>query len=232
MRTVAVVIAVLLTLLATAALVSWLAGWELSADYADDRAPRVVWLATIGALLASGIVVGLRQRFSETVFSLLAWAGIFLLVILGYSYREEAKSLWVRIRAEVFAGEAIAIAPGEIEARRAGDGHFYLEAEVNGALIQFMVDTGASSVALSWDDARKVGFEPDQLSFYQRVMTASGPAMSAPAVLDRVSVGPIQRSNVTAAILPEGVEGSLLGLSFLDTLKSYEVSGDRLTLRN
>jgi aspartyl protease family protein len=231
-RTFAVVIAVLLALIATSALVAWLAGWEVSAGYADDRAPQLVWLATIGALLASGILMGLRQRFSETVFSMLAWAGIFLLVILGYSYREEMKAVWTRVRAEIFAGESMTVAPGEIEVRRAGDGHFYLEAEVNGTAIQFMIDTGASAVALSWDDARRAGFDPDNLSFHQRVQTASGPAMAAPVVIDRVSVGPIRRDRIAAAVLPNGVAGSLLGLTFLDTLKSYEVAGDRLTLRN
>ncbi len=232
MRTAAVVIAVLLALIATAALVAWLAGWEMSADYADGRAPRLVWAATIGALAASSILVGLRQRFSETMFSLLAWAGIFLIVILAYSYREEAKALWARVRAEVFAGEPIQTAAGEIEVRRAGDGHFYLETNVNGATVQFMVDTGASTIALSWDDARKAGFQPENLSFFERVMTASGPAMSAPVTLDNVSVGPIVRTRIRAGILPEGVDGSLLGMSFLDTLSSYEIAGDRLTLRN
>lgn len=232
MRTFAVVIAVILALVASAALVSYLAGWELSADFADDRAPRMIWLATIGALLASGILIGLRQRFSETIFSLLAWAGLFLLLILGYSYRDDVKTLWARIRAEVFAGEAITVAPGEIEVRRSGDGHFYLEAEVNGAPIQFMVDTGASTVALSWADARKAGFRPETMAFDQRVQTASGTAMSAAIVIDTIDAGPIQRRKIDGGILPDGVEGSLLGLTFLDTLRSYEISGDKLTLRN
>ncbi|MCC6920683.1 MAG: TIGR02281 family clan AA aspartic protease [Alphaproteobacteria bacterium] len=232
MRTAAVVIAVILALVATAALTAHLAGWEVSAEFADRRAPHLVWGATLAALLAAGILGSLRQKFSETVFSLLAWAGIFALVILGYSYKDEVKFLWARVRAEVFAGEAVATAPGEIEVRRSGDGHFYLEVTVNGAPTQFMIDTGASMVALSWDDARAAGFKPEQLDFYERVNTASGPAMSAPVVLDLLTVGPILRRNVRAAILPEGVEGSLLGMSFLDTLKSYEIAGDRMTLRN
>lgn len=232
MKTFAVVIAVLLTLVATAALASYLMGWEMSSDYADPRASRLVWLATIGALLASGVLVGLRQRFSETLFSILAWAGIFLLLILGYSYRDELKQTWARIRAEVFAGEAITVAPGEIEVRRSGDGHFYLEADVNGAPVQFMIDTGASTVALSWEDARKAGFHPEAMEFHQRVQTASGWAMSAPIFITTIEAGPIDRRDIAGGILPEGVEGSLLGLTFLDTLKSYEISGDRLTLRN
>jgi aspartyl protease family protein len=232
MRTFAVVSAVLLTLVASAALVSWVFGWEMSADYVDERAASVVWLATIGALLASGIVVGLRQNFSQTLVGILAWVGIFLLVLVAYSFRDEARSLWSRVRAEIFAGEAITTAPGEIEVRRAGDGHFYLETLVNGATVPFMVDTGASMIALSWDDARRAGFEPTRLSFTNRVMTASGPAMAASVYLGLITAGPIRREGVRASVLPEGVEGSLLGLTFLDTLSSYEIRGDRLILRD
>jgi len=232
MRTFALVIAVLLALVASAALVSWLAGWEMNAGFVDGRAPHIVWLAIIGGLLASSIVVGLRQRFSETLFGMLAWGGIFLLLIVGYSYREEVKSLWSRVRAEVFAGAPIETAAGEIEVRRSGDGHFYLEASVNGAPITFMVDTGATAIALSWDDARKAGFQPQDLSFTDPVMTASGPALSATVFLERITAGPIRRDGIRAGVLPEGIDGSLLGLSFLDTLSSYEIRGDRLILRN
>jgi aspartyl protease family protein len=232
MRTFGVVVAVLLALLASAAVLALLMGWEFGSDWGDTRGPQLVWTATIGAMLAAGIVGSLRQRASQTLFALLAWGGAFLLVILAYSYRAEFSALWARIRGEVLTSEVAVIAPGEVQVRRHADNHFYIDAEVNGGAVVFMVDTGASAVALSWKDAAAAGIDPAALRFDTRVQTASGPAQVAVVRIKRLAVGPIARANVEAIVLPEGVEGSLLGLAFLDTLTSYEISGDRLTLRD
>ncbi len=232
MRTFGVVVAVLLALFATAAVLALLMGWEFGSDWGDTRGPQLVWTATIGALLAAGIVGGMRQRASQTLFALLAWGGAFLLIMLAYSYRAELTQLWARIRGEVLTSEVVVTTAGEVQVRRHRDNHFYIDAQVNDGGVTFMVDTGASSVALSWDDAAAAGIDPGTLRFDTRVLTASGPAQVAVVRINRLAVGPIVRTNVAAIVLPEGVPGSLLGLAFLDTLKSYEISGDRLTLRD
>lgn len=219
----------LLILLAIAALASWGFGWSLDGD---PRGAQFAWGGTIAALMAAGILASSRQKASTTIFSLLAWAGAFLILILAYSYRDEAKALWGRIRGEFFGSEAVVTAGGGVELRRMPDSHFYAEAQVNGGSVTFMVDTGATSVALSWDDARAAGIDPATLSFSDRVFTAGGQVMAARVRIGRLAIGPIVRTDIAASVLPEGIDGSLLGLSFLDTLKSYEISGDRLTLRD
>ncbi len=225
------VIAALLALLALSALGAWALGWQ-SGDWSDARGPQLAWAGTIGALLAAGILASARQKASTTILSLLAWAGAFLILILAYAYRDDAKALWARVRGEFFGAEAVVTVGGDVELRRTQDGHFHADAEVNGGLVAFMVDTGATTVALSWTDARAVGIDPASLTFSQVVMTAGGPVKSAPVRIGRIAIGPIERRDVEAAVMPEGIDGSLLGLSFLDTLKSYEISGDRLTLRD
>lgn len=221
----------LLILLAIAALASWSFGWSMGGD-GDLRGAQLAWAGSIAALMAVGIVASSRQKVSTTIFSLLAWAGAFLILILAYSYRDDAKALWGRIRGEFFGSEAVVNSAGNVELRRAGDTHFYADAEVNGGTVNFMVDTGASTVALSWTDARAAGIDPETLDFSRTVMTAGGPVQAARIRIGRLAIGPIVRRDVEAGVLPEGVEGSLLGLSFLDTLSSYEISGDRLTLRD
>ena len=230
MRAFGYVVVTLLGLLALSALAAWAFGWQ-AGDWSDDRGPRLAWAGTIGALLAVGILASSRQKASTTIFSLLAWAGAFLILILAYSYRDDAKALWGRIRGEFFGGEAVVTAGGDVELRRMQDAHFYVDAEVNGATVTFMVDTGATMVAQSWADARAIGIDPATLSFSQTVLTAGGPVNAAPVRIGRIAIGPIERRDVAAAVMPEGIDGSLLGLSFLDTLRSYEISGDRLTLR-
>ena len=220
----------LLILLAIAALASWAFGWSIADG--DARGAQLAWGGTLAALMSVGILASSRQKASTTIFSLLAWAGAFLLLILAYSYRDDAKALWGRIRGEFFGSEPVVTTAGDVELRRSTDAHFYAEAQVNGGTVSFMVDTGASMVALSWTDARAAGINPQSLDFSQTVITAGGPVKAARIRIGRLAIGPIVRRDVDAGVLPEGVEGSLLGLSFLDTLSSYEISGDRLTLRD
>lgn len=222
----------LLILIALAALGSWALGIHVGEDWSDGRGVSLAGLGTLAALFSAGLLVSSRQKASTTIFSLLAWAGAFLILILAYSYREEAKAMWGRIRGEIFGSEAVVTSAGDVELRRAEDNHFYADADVNGGRVTFMVDTGATTVALSWSDARAAGIDPATLNFSQTVMTAGGPVKAAPVRIGRLAVGPIVRLDVAAAVMPEGIEGSLLGLSFLDTLSSYQISGDRLTLRD
>ena len=232
MRAFGYFILALLILLALSALAAWGMGWGVNGDWADTRGPALAWSGAIAALMAAGIVVSARQKASTTIFSLLAWAGAFLILILAYSYRDDAKALWARIRGEFFGSEAVVTASGDVELRRSADAHFYADADVNGGNITFMVDTGATIVALSWADARAAGIDPASLQFTETVMTAAGPVKAASVRIGRLAIGSIERRDVAAGVLPEGVEGSRLGLSFLDTLSSYEISGDRLTLRD
>jgi aspartyl protease family protein len=114
-----------------------------------------------------------------------------------------------------------------------GNGHFMTKAEVNGRSIRVMVDTGASTVALSHEDARKAGFRPDDLDFDAPVSTANGVVKAARVKIDRIEVGSIMVENVEGMVLPEGaLSGSLLGMSFLRRLDSYEVKDGVLHLRN
>ena len=121
----------------------------------------------------------------------------------------------------------------EIVIKRAANGHFVLPVMVNGQAITFLVDTGASVVVLRPEDAKKLGFEERQLNYSQRVLTASGITYVAPVNLEEIRIGHLTVSNITAAVSKEtmSIAVSLLGMSFLGRLRSYEVVGDRLILR-
>ena len=113
---------------------------------------------------------------------------------------------------------------------RAPDGHFYAEAQVNGTPIHFLIDTGASGVALSSDDARRVGlpFFSDDFAVVGR--GASGDVRGKLITLDRVTLGGKSVENVSGAIL-EGSEMSLLGQSFLARMGTIEITGDKMVIR-
>jgi aspartyl protease family protein len=121
--------------------------------------------------------------------------------------------------------------PGQgITLDRAADGHFYADAQVNGMTVHFMVDTGASGVALSADDAQRVGLPFTSSEFSAVGRGASGEVRGKIVTLDRVTLGGKSATNVSGAIL-EGSEMSLLGQSFLSQMGSIEITGDRMVIR-
>lgn len=120
---------------------------------------------------------------------------------------------------------------GREELRAQQDGHYYARAEVNGRLLDVMVDTGASMVALTYEDAERAGLSLKPSDFTGRVSTANGTAAVAPVTLDRVSIGHVQVRNVRAAVCERGkLEKTLLGMSFLSKLERVDINQGRLTL--
>ena len=111
------------------------------------------------------------------------------------------------------------------------NGHFFTDAEVNGRRIEVLVDTGASIVALTYEDAQAIGVAPAAKEFTHTVSTANGVAKVAPVVLDRVQIGDIMVRRVEAAVIERGkLRTTLLGNSFLGRLSRYEVRSGRLMM--
>lgn len=113
------------------------------------------------------------------------------------------------------------------------NGHFIVKAEINGRDVRVMVDTGASAVALSYEDAQDVGLHPGNLDYNVPVSTANGVVKAAGVSLDKVEIDGVRVSDVQGLVMPEGVmRGSLLGMSFLGKLKSFKVEDGVLYLKN
>jgi aspartyl protease family protein len=110
-------------------------------------------------------------------------------------------------------------------------GHFQVEARIDGRRLDFMVDTGASLVALRESDAAAVGIHPVPNDFTATVSTANGKIKAARASLDRIEIGDITVYDVPALVLPDAALGqNLLGVSFLSRLKRYEYANGKLVL--
>lgn len=121
---------------------------------------------------------------------------------------------------------------GAAEVTKAADGHFWAEADVNnGHEVRFLVDTGASAVALTPDDARRLGIDPSGLSYTYEVSTANGQARAAQVKLASISVGGARVDNVDAFVLDRGLETSLLGMTYLGRLSRFEASRNAMILR-
>jgi aspartyl protease family protein len=118
-----------------------------------------------------------------------------------------------------------------VEVVRSG-GSFSIGAQVNGARVAMALDTGASSVVLTQEAAKAAGLPLEVLAYTVNVDTANGRARAAPVTLDRLAVGGIVERSVPALIAQPGqLHTSLLGMSFLNRLESWEVRGDQLLMR-
>lgn len=119
----------------------------------------------------------------------------------------------------------------ELKADR--NGHYIAEADINGTTILVMVDTGATGVALSYEDAEKAGLRPRGLDFDIPINTANGVVKAARVTLRRVEVDNVRVRDVDGLVLPEGaMRGSLLGMSFLGRLSSFRIENGVLYLRD
>ena len=112
-------------------------------------------------------------------------------------------------------------------------GHFITSADINGTSIRVLVDTGATVVALSFEDARDAGLRPRNLEFNVPVSTANGIARAARVKIDRIVIDGLRVEDVDGLVLPEGaLRGTLLGMSFLSRLDSFRIENGILYLKN
>lgn len=121
--------------------------------------------------------------------------------------------------------------PGEVRLGRAGDSHFYVDADVDGTNIRMMVDSGASLVALTRRDAEAIGINVDDLPIAGMARTAGGDVPMRRLILDSVDIDGIEVRRVEAAVVDADMGVSLLGQSYLAKLEAVNVEGDTMTLR-
>ena len=114
---------------------------------------------------------------------------------------------------------------------KAADGHYWAEALVNGARVRFLVDTGATAVALTAEDAQRLGFDPKDLNYAYQVTTASGQTRAAQVKLASVSVAGAKVADVDALVIEHGLPASLLGMTYLGRLSRFEATPSALILR-
>jgi aspartyl protease family protein len=123
------------------------------------------------------------------------------------------------------------LAPSGDSVPKAQDGHFWASAEVNGAPVRFLVDTGATQVALTAADAARLGIDLSHLHYGASVVTAAGPARAAAVRLSSVDVAGARLEDVDAVVIEKGLDASLLGMSYLGRLSSFQATREALFLR-
>jgi aspartyl protease family protein len=197
----------------------------------------LAFLAALLVYLGGGLFVRYARGARGMVRDAVTWLALGLALVALYAYRNEIVPIAGRVMGELVPGTAMTVEESaggatEVRIRRRLDGHFTAMVDVNGQPVSMIVDTGATSIVLRPKDAAKAGIDVDSLNYRIPVLTANGRTMAARVRLDNVSIGPLDRQNVEALVAkPGALTQSLLGMTFLSRLRSYEFSGDFLTLR-
>ena len=205
------------------------------AGMGDERFGSLVYLVILLVVVTVFSRSAIFANGSEALRNGLLWTGIAGVLLAGYAFRDEVQHVAHRVSLGLVPGSAITRLTDDGTARvqigRDRMGHFSVAGKVDGVDIRFLVDTGASTIALSAEDAARVGLDPGSLRYTQPINTANGRAFAAPVTLDVVSIGGIERRRVPASVSPPGaLSQSLLGMNFVGTLSSFEIRGDRLIL--
>ena len=191
----------------------------------------LVYKIALLVFIGGAVLALFRDRIAEAFQAAMFWVVIGLLLAVGYTYRQDLRDVADRVLTELLPGRALSRG-GTVEIARGNRGEFQIVAEINGARISTVYDTGASAVVLTQEAAKAAGLPLDFLNYSVPVETANGRTRAAPVTLDRIRVGGIEERAVPALIAQPGqLRTSLLGMSFLNRLKSSEVRGDRLVLR-
>lgn len=190
----------------------------------DDTA-YLIYLSLFGLVIGGSYFVANRHRLSQVAQQGAIWFFIFLgtALVIGN---------WDRIERTLLPTQTyVAGENGEvIEIPRRADGHYYMRLRINGTPVNFVVDTGATDLVLSSDDARAVGLDLRELAYMGRAQTANGMIRTAQVFLDEVQVGQTVDRDVRA-IVGDGELGiSLLGMSYLEKYGRIEIEGGRLRL--
>ena len=183
---------------------------------------QMTYLGLLAAALGGSYIVANRGEMGKMAQQAAIWA----LIIVG---TVAAVGLWGDMQRSVTFQPEIGEA-GQIVVPQRPDGHYYLTLDVNGQPVEFVVDTGASQIVLSQQDAESVGLAPGLLDYSGTASTANGIVTTAPVRLDSLTLGPLTIRDMPAVVNGGAMDGSLLGMTYLDRFQSLQFRNNELVL--
>jgi aspartyl protease family protein len=192
-----------------------------------DQAGNLIYGLVCLMLVASSLAAR-RLPLGQTLKMALAWVAIFAAVFAVFSFRYELLAVWNRMKAEAMGSSTAA--DGTLRLRAGDGGHYFVDAEVNGRAVRFMVDSGATTTSMWTATARAAGVTIDETGFPVVVETANGMAQMQRGRIARLRVGPIERADFPVLVSDTLGDDNLIGMNFLETLKGWRVEGNEMVL--
>lgn len=183
--------------------------------------------ALLGYVLVNGTKAFPRAARTSAI------ATLFIVAVLGYGQRADIMIGFSNFMARTVPTAAVASPVGTANLPRHWDGHFRAAANINGRTIDMLVDTGASLVLLTYEDALLAGVDTGALNFNVPILTANGRSHVATIKIGQINIGGVTVKRVDAAVAERGqLHASLLGMSFLGSIEEAVIRKDRMILRN
>lgn len=216
--------------------VAGLSLWRLSTLFphqldSDWNEARTIQLVIILTLVSGGVIFSRRFKLGEALRNIAIWSAIALVLAICFSFQDELRTVYFRLRAELIPGYPVMTSAKELVLTQSDNGHFYVIGQVNGMPVKFLIDTGASDVVLSPDDAKHLGIDVAGLDFSRPYQTANGVGYGASYRIARMVLGEVQLSDVPVSINQAPMSESLLGMSVLRDTASMEIRDRKLFLR-
>lgn len=185
---------------------------------AEDNAQLIYYILLL-VVIGGAMLFEFSGRGGQALRQVMLWVVIFAGATIGVDWYLKA----TEPQQQVLTGGRIEIPVGR-------DGHFHLIAELNGESVEFIVDTGASTIALGPEDARKIGIDTDNLAYINTAYTANGTVRTADVTIDKFAIGENIEHDVPATVIGGDLDGSLLGMSYLRRFARVSFEGDTMVL--
>tara|TARA_R100001244_G_scaffold44182_1_gene39693 strand:+ start:16861 stop:17481 length:621 start_codon:yes stop_codon:yes gene_type:complete len=185
----------------------------------------------IGALvLVASVLFSRRIGLGEIFRNILIWIAIFAVFIVGFSYQQEILAVWSRVSGEMTGANKQLVVGDTLRIRQSPDGHFWVDTMVNELPVRFLIDSGATTTAMSLATARNSGVEVNESSFPVILTTANGSVEAQRGNIQALQVGPMIARDLPIVVAAEFGESNVIGMNFLSKLRSWRVEGTEMVL--
>lgn len=195
-----------------------------------EDGPSLIWGVVCIFLLISSLAAR-RLPLGYVAKATFAWIAIFAALFAIFSFRFEFISIWERVRADISGTAGQSVSGDEIAIRRQDDGHYWLQVNVNGKPVRFMIDSGATTTAMNADTARQTGIAVDANGYPVILDTANGRVTAQRGVIQSLKIDALEIPQHKVVVSESFGDTNVLGMNFLDSMQSWKVEANVMTLK-
>ena len=181
-------------------------------------------------MLVASALFSRRIGLGEMIRSALAWVAIFAVFILGFTYQRELLAVWTRVSGEMTGANEQVVVGDTLRIRQSADGHFWVDAKVNELPVRFLIDSGATTTAMTLRIARRANVDISDSAFPVVLATANGSVEAQRGMVRSLEIGPMVARDLPVVVAEEFGESNVIGMNFLSKLRSWRVEGDEMVL--
>ncbi len=195
-----------------------------------EDGPSLIWGVVCILLLLSSLAAR-RLPLGYIAKAAFAWIAIFAALFAIFSFRFEFKAVWERVKADISGTAGQSVRGEDITIRRQDDGHYWLQLDVNGKPVRFMIDSGATTTAVNADTARETGIEVDTTGYPVFLNTANGRVTAQRGAILSLKIGSQEIGQHNVVVSESFGDTNVLGMNFLDSMQSWKVEANVMTLK-